>query len=46
MADRTDEDHAEALFTPGGRKYFRIRYGCEADDWGANRRKCHDCRVK
>jgi hypothetical protein len=28
-----------------GREYDRIRYGDEADDWGANSRPCHDCGV-
>lgn len=23
----------------------RLRYGEEADDWGADRQPCHDCRV-
>lgn len=26
-----------------GRQVSRIRYGDEADDWGANSRPCHDC---
>lgn len=29
----------------GGQEYGRIRYGEEADDWGAARRPCHDCGV-
>jgi hypothetical protein len=28
-----------------GREIFRIRYGDEHDDWGANDYACHDCRV-
>ena len=27
----------------GGAVYPRIPYGSEADDWGAERRLCHDC---
>jgi len=27
----------------GGVERRRIRYGDEADDWGANERPCHDC---
>jgi len=23
----------------------RVRYGAEAEDWGANQGPCHDCRV-
>lgn len=29
----------------GGVEYKRIRYGEEADDWGADRQSCHDCAV-
>jgi hypothetical protein len=29
----------------GGSEFERIRYGSESDDWGANERPCHDCRV-
>lgn len=29
----------------GGVDFERIRYGDESDDWGANKRPCHDCRV-
>jgi hypothetical protein len=28
-----------------GQKYARIRYGEEAEDWGANEGPCHDCGV-
>lgn len=28
---------------PNGVELPRIRYGDEADDWGANERPCHDC---
>ena len=28
-----------------GQLMSRVRYGEEADDWGANDRPCHDCRV-
>ena len=27
----------------GGKKYRRVRYGKEVDDWGAGERPCHDC---
>lgn len=27
----------------GGKEYGRVRYGEEADDWGAGERPCHDC---
>jgi hypothetical protein len=29
----------------GGRSFERIRYGNEPEDWDANKRPCHDCRV-
>lgn len=28
-----------------GKKHIRVRYGEEAEDWGADRQPCHDCRV-
>lgn len=28
-----------------GQEVSRIRYGNESDDWGADRRPCHDCGV-
>jgi hypothetical protein len=28
-----------------GQVVARVRYGEEEDDWGANRRPCHDCAV-
>ena len=29
----------------GGAEHERIRYGEEADDWGADSQPCHDCAV-
>ena len=29
----------------GGRFFLRIPYGREADDWGADKKPCHDCCV-
>lgn len=29
----------------GGQEVARVRYGDEADDWGADKRQCHDCAV-
>jgi hypothetical protein len=29
----------------GGEEYLRVRYGEEQDDWGADKKPCHDCRV-
>jgi hypothetical protein len=35
----------QTTYTIGGREVERIRYGKEHDDWGADRRPCHDYRV-
>ena len=32
-------------YTLNGEAIARIRYGDEQDDWGAEQRPCHDCRV-
>lgn len=32
-------------YTIGGNVANRIRYGNEKDDWGADKRPCHDCGV-
>jgi hypothetical protein len=32
-------------YTLNGKEFMRIRYGSEADDWGADRRPCGDCAV-
>jgi hypothetical protein len=29
----------------GGERVERVRYGSEAEDWGADRGPCHDCGV-
>jgi hypothetical protein len=29
-----------------GKKYARIKYGDESEDWGAKSGNCHDCGVK
>jgi len=28
-----------------GKNFPRVPYGSEADDWGADKYPCHDCRV-
>ena len=35
----------ETMCYPNGIGMERVRYGSEADDWGANARPCHDCGV-
>lgn len=36
---------AVTVFTIDGAEVPRIRYGAEAEDWGANAGPCHDCAV-
>lgn len=31
--------------TVNGEQMSRVRYGDEPDDWGADRKPCHDCHV-
>jgi hypothetical protein len=35
----------QTSFTIAGRQVPRVRYGEEAEDWGADRQPCHDCGV-
>ncbi len=37
------QDHA--AYTIGGKRYPRLRYGEEEEDWGAGKNPCHDCAV-
>ncbi len=49
MADgwpqRIEDAQRQETYLIGGRDYQRIRYGAEADDWGAEKQPCHDCAV-
>jgi hypothetical protein len=36
----------EPTYVIRGVAYARIPYGSEVDDWGAERRSCHDCGVR
>ena len=36
---------SDLTYAIGGKVYPRIRYGEEADDWGADHGPCHDCAV-
>ena len=42
---RIQEAQTIQTFSIGGVEHTRIRYGDEADDWGADRVPCHDCAV-
>jgi hypothetical protein len=35
----------QTTVTVSGREHDRLRYGEEAEDWGAGRQPCHDCGV-
>ena len=43
MPGRLDPEQTE--YAIGGKQYARVRYGDEADNWGADQRPCHDCAV-
>lgn len=36
---------AISSYTLRGKSFSRVRYGSEADDWGADKSPCHDCAV-
>ena len=38
-----EESQQELTYKISGREYPRVRYGKEAEDWGANERACGDC---
>jgi hypothetical protein len=41
--DRIREAQMETTCVVGGVELPRVRYGNEAEDWGANDHPCHDC---
>lgn len=41
--ERLRDAQLDVTCWPNGVELPRIRYGDEADDWGANERPCHDC---
>jgi hypothetical protein len=43
--ERIAEAQRQMTYLIGGKRYDRIRYGDEEDDWGADRQPCHDCAV-
>jgi hypothetical protein len=42
---RIEEAQTQPTYVINGQEYERIRFGDEADDWGADRGPCHDCAV-
>ena len=43
--ERIIEAQDQVYYDISGEDFRRIPYGNEADDWGADRGPCHDCRV-
>jgi hypothetical protein len=45
---RAEVEQAQRIVTylVNGKQYERIRYGNEAEDWGADAGECHDCGVE
>jgi hypothetical protein len=43
--ERINEAQGQTHYEVGGQLRERIRCGNEVDDWGADRRPCHDCGV-
>ncbi len=43
--ERIIEAQTQDHYIVDGRRYERVRYGDEADDWGADTVPCHDCGV-
>jgi hypothetical protein len=43
--ERIKEAQEVTTYVIGGKEWPRVRYGEEADDWGASRRPCPDCAV-
>ena len=43
MSQEIDAAQLQLTISIGGIERQRIRYGEEADDWGADRQPCHDC---
>jgi hypothetical protein len=42
---RIAEAQRQTTYFIGGQHHDWLRYGEEGDDWGADRRPCHDCAV-
>ena len=43
--ERIAQAQSQKTYLIAGRLYLRIPYGDEQDDWGADKRPCHDCAV-
>lgn len=43
--EKIEAAQSQPTVTVAGQERQRLRYGQEADDWGADRQPCHDCGV-
>jgi hypothetical protein len=43
--ERIAQAQKQTAYTINGKRYNRIAYGDEADDWGADNSPCHDCAI-
>ncbi|MBW3623898.1 MAG: hypothetical protein KY468_10875 [Armatimonadetes bacterium] len=43
--EKIEEAQESPSYLIGGQEIPRVKYGDEADDWGANDHPCGDCRV-
>jgi hypothetical protein len=43
--EKIEEAQLDPFYTINGKEVPRVRYGDEADDWGADDHPCGDCRV-
>jgi len=43
--EKIEAAQLQPTVTVAGQERQRLRYGQEADDWGADRQPCHDCGV-
>ena len=41
--ERIEQAQQETTYVINGVETPRVRYGDEAEDWGADARRCHDC---
>jgi hypothetical protein len=42
---RVEEAQQQTTYLIAGKRYARIPYGAEVEDWGADKQPCHDCAV-
>lgn len=43
--EKIEQAQLVQLIEKNGQQHPRVRYGEEADDWGADKQPCHDCAV-